>query len=348
MSSRKIDVLARAKRAGLFDLARRRTASGIRILCYHGLWLGDDTFRGDSMFMMQKTFVRRLALLRREGYPTIALGDAIAALQGRGPMLPPAAVVITIDDGWASTYLGMLPALERHGMPATLFCDSEQLMRRGPVAHVMARYFDRIASTMPHASRQGSVDVAAAASRAIATDSARSYDERYAATEKLAAALGLDMAVYLSRRAFDYMTPEELRDAAGRGLDVQLHAHRHTLGDMSRAVIEDEISTNRQVLGDLLGHAPIDFKHFCYPSGVATPAAAGILASLGIESATTTQQGIARPGTAMHLLPRLLDGENLSEIEFEAEVSGFGSWLRRGRHLVRPFIGRDTRQQRGL
>jgi hypothetical protein len=120
MTSRKQDILATAKAAGLFGVARRRSAPAVRILCYHGLWLTEDGFGGDSMFMRAKTFRRRLEIIRREGYPVIPLADAVKALRGTGPTLPPAAVVITIDDGWWSTYTDMLPHLAAQGMPATL------------------------------------------------------------------------------------------------------------------------------------------------------------------------------------------------------------------------------------
>ena len=340
MTASKRDILVAAKAAGLFALARQRSARGVRILCYHGLWLNSDDFPGDSMFMQATTFARRLAMLRREGYPVVTLDHAIAALRGSGPELPPAAVVITIDDGWYSTYRGMLPALEAHGMPATLYCDTAQLMGGRPIAHVMARYLDRIAAVTTPDPRQGAINVAAVADlRRDATNLDRTIDERLGSARHLATALGLDIKPYLQARAFDYMTPDELRDAHSRGLDVQLHTHNHTLGDMSESVIADEIETNRRALAGILGQPAASFNHFCYPSGIADADVARLLGGLGLASSTTTVQGIAQPGMPMHLLPRLLDGENLSDIEFEAELSGFGDWLRRGKHAATRLSG---------
>jgi peptidoglycan/xylan/chitin deacetylase (PgdA/CDA1 family) len=166
--------------------------------------------------------------------------------------------------------------------------------------------------------------------------------ERLQATHALAAAIDIDLKPYLQSRAFDYMTPNELAVAAHEGLDVQLHTHRHTLGDMSAPVIAAEIADNRRALSDILNRSAAAFTEFCYPSGVATPAAAETLAELGLGSSTTTRQGLAWPGMQMHLLPRLLDGENLSEIEFEAELAGFADWLRAGRHTLERGMGRVT------
>jgi peptidoglycan/xylan/chitin deacetylase (PgdA/CDA1 family) len=336
MAGRKSEILAKAKGAGLFTLARKRSARGVRILCYHGLWLGNDSFRGDSMFMQEATFRRRLDIIRREGYPVIPLADAIESLAGRGPQLPPASVVITIDDGWWSTAKGMLPALEAHAMPATLYCDTAQLLGKKPIGHVMARYLDLIAVATPRNGRATTIDIEAAElARTAGRNLAAPMDDRIAGAKQLAAALSIDIEPYLASRAFGYMTPDELGAAATHGLDVQLHTHRHTLGDMSRQVIETEIHDNRDALARILKRPASAFNHFCYPSGVATQSAADALAGIGLKSSTTTVQGLAWPGMPLHLLPRLLDGENMSEIEFEAELCGLGDWLRQGKDAAR-------------
>jgi peptidoglycan/xylan/chitin deacetylase (PgdA/CDA1 family) len=336
MAGRKSEILAKAKSAGLFALARKRSARGVRILCYHGLWLGQDAFRGDSMFMQEATFRRRLEIIRRDGYPVVPLADAVEALAGRGPQLPPASVVITIDDGWWSTGKGMLPALKAQNMPATLYCDTAQLMSKKPIGHVMARYLDLIAAATPRNGRAQLIDVGKATeARTVGRNLAAPMDDRIAGAQRLAVALGIDLAPYLASRAFGYMTPDELGAAVAQGLDVQLHTHRHTLGDMSGPVIDDEIRDNRDALASILKRPTSAFNHFCYPSGVATPAAADVLAGIGLKSSTTTVQGLAWPGKPMHLLPRLLDGENMSEIEFEAELCGLGDWLRQGRDAAR-------------
>lgn len=330
MFALKRKILIAAKAAGLFALARRRSAPAVRILCYHGIWLGDPVFPGDSMFMQAATFRRRLRYLRQAGYPVVSLSEAAAALNGSGPKLPPCAVVITIDDGWYSSFNTMLPALIEQGMPATLYCDTAQLTGGRPIAHVMARYVQKVCDKIPASQRRQDIDVAkAAVARGIAMNCKITVEERVTATKQLASALGIDLRPMLDTRTFDYMTPDELRTAKARGLDIQLHTHRHTLGDMSAAVVESEIKRNRQALAEILGMAPADFHHFCYPSGLTSAAAAMALANIGMATSVTTIQGLAWPGAQLQLLPRLHDGENVSDLEFEAELSGFSDWLRR-------------------
>jgi peptidoglycan/xylan/chitin deacetylase (PgdA/CDA1 family) len=130
------------------------------------------------------------------------------------------------------------------------------------------------------------------------------------------------------------MTPAELREAHANGLSVELHTHNHTIHDMSRSAIAEEIALNRAALAEILSQPAASFRHFCYPSGRATPAAAENCAGIGLASTTTTVQGLARPGAPMHLLPRLLDNENHTEIEFEAELCGFADMLRAGRRQI--------------
>jgi peptidoglycan/xylan/chitin deacetylase (PgdA/CDA1 family) len=300
---------------GLFRLMRFLTGKGVRILCYHGAWLGRDNFPGDTMFMHGATFASRLDSLVRLGYPVIPLELAVAGLAGRS-VLPRAAVVLTIDDGWYGFYRDMWPALSRLGLPATLYVDTEHLLSLRPVPHVMARYFARIAGSD------------AATEIAATLDRSRALEARLESAEALGTRLGLDVARYVDDRAFAYMTPAELGAAAADGLDIQLHTHHHTLGDFSAATVAAELGANRAALAHLLGRAPDEFAHFCYPSGVHDPQVGPILARLGIASATTTDAGIAYPGADRYFLPRLLDGENLSQLEFEAELAGIGEFLR--------------------
>lgn len=326
MKTQKLKVLAAAKCAGLFARARQRSTRAIRILCYHGIWLGDDAFAGDAMFMHAPVFIRRLELIREWGYPVISLREAVDALKHR-LTLPPNSIVITIDDGWYGTYAHMLPALQRQSMPATLYCDTANLESGRIIPNVFARYLIPIAVANP--TKHRAPDAACEKLRQQALDMTCDYDARLHAANELANRLDIDMSHYRDARAFQYMTKAELQDAHRLGLDVELHTHNHTLHDMSEASIAREILQNRASLSATLGRSADTFTHFCYPSGRANVSAARIMNGLGLASSTTTQQGLAWPNVNHHLIPRLLDNENLSELEFEAELSGFADVLRR-------------------
>ena len=74
-------------------------------------------------------------------------------------------------------------------------------------------------------------------------------------------------------------------------------------------------------------------RHFCYPSGRTDPAHLAALKKADVRSATTCEPRLATRTDPLLLLPRVLDSEDVSPIEFEAELSGLGDRLRRIRRM---------------
>jgi peptidoglycan/xylan/chitin deacetylase (PgdA/CDA1 family) len=244
--------------------------------------------------------------LSRSGLPVLALGVAVERLADGS--LPEAAVAITIDDGWVSTFTHALPILERYGLPATLYATTWYAGRALPVVNVAVDY-------LIAASGRSELDREVAIERIEALP----VEERLEALRRFGAELGVDEA-WLELRQFNIMSIEELAEAQHRGLDVQLHTHRHI--DVS-AEIDDlpgEIDENRAFLAGAAGDAPL--THFCYPSGTFHPRAPELLAARGIRSATLVTEGLNAPGTDPFALRRFLDGRSISDSEFDAYLSG--------------------------
>ncbi len=95
----------------------------IPILCYHNL---NPTVRG-SMNMSPEKFESQLAWLKNNGFTFISLKEAAEYLQGKRATLPAKPVVITVDDGWQSTYTYMLPLARKYNIPMTLFIYPETI-----------------------------------------------------------------------------------------------------------------------------------------------------------------------------------------------------------------------------
>lgn len=74
----------------------------------------------NKMTVSRETFEAQMQLLKDKGYRVIPLGQLVDFLEFRG-QLPEKAVVITIDDGWRSTFDIAFPILKKFGYPATLF-----------------------------------------------------------------------------------------------------------------------------------------------------------------------------------------------------------------------------------
>ncbi len=330
-----------AKWLGLFRLARIATRRELRILCWHGGEQADLCAFRPGLFIEKAVFERRLAALTRGGYPVLALDEAVRRLEGGS--LPDCGVALTIDDGFASTGEQAIPALHRRGLPATLYVTSYHVTKGTPVFRLLVQYAF-------WASRVDAIDLAplgcgaervslrdtVAADRALWTvidhGETRLYEPgRQALADRVAAALGVDLAPLRADRRLSLMSEEELRAAARLGVDVQLHTHRHRF-PMDHTAALQEIAENRRVLEPLAGHR---LSHFCYPSGVFDPAQFPWLEEAGIASATTCEVGLNRRGDHPYALRRFMDGSSVSQIEFEAELAGFAELVRRARNRLR-------------
>lgn len=91
----------------------------ITILSYHRFGP-----RPSSLAVTPAAFEAQMAYLAKNGYTVLPLSRLPALLEGR-EAIPPKAVVITIDDGYRSTYEVAYPVLRRHRFPATVFLYSD-------------------------------------------------------------------------------------------------------------------------------------------------------------------------------------------------------------------------------
>lgn len=87
----------------------------VPILCYHRFGNGRD-----KMVVSGEAFAAQMAYLREHDYHVVPLSRLVGFLKGESP-LPRRTVVITIDDGYRSTYDIAFPILQRLGFPATVF-----------------------------------------------------------------------------------------------------------------------------------------------------------------------------------------------------------------------------------
>ena len=91
----------------------------VMILCYHRF--GQNRSR---MVMAPDDFDAQMAYLKKNGYRVIPLSSIHSYLRGEVP-LPQRAVVITVDDGYRSSYDLAYPILKKYNFPATLFVYSD-------------------------------------------------------------------------------------------------------------------------------------------------------------------------------------------------------------------------------
>jgi peptidoglycan/xylan/chitin deacetylase (PgdA/CDA1 family) len=310
------------------------------VLCYHGISFGDEHEFQPKLFMREDIFRQRMAHLKRHGYPVLALDEALSLMNQK--MLPSRALVITFDDGWLGIGMKAAPVLSEHGFPSTVYVTTKDVVDEVPVFDVALRYLfwkgrGKALDLYSLGLGSGTIILGSpderehAASRIGEEYENRNYCDRQGVLRKISGALGIDWNPDGNSALFRLMTMDQLARLPSQGMDLQLHTHRHRLPAADPERAQTEIIDNRAVLERIAGGP---FQHFCYPSGEFHPAQFSWLRALGIESATTCLSGFNYPATERLELRRFLDGENITQVEFEAEVSGFLELMRkfRGSH----------------
>ena len=299
------------------------------ILCYHGISL-DDEHRWDSQFYMSpEDFEQRLQVLARGGYTVLPLGTAVQQLYAG--TLSPRSVCLTFDDGLFDFQERAMPLLERYGFPATVYLTTYYSDFNRPVFNPFMQY-------VMWKSQRGTVDASPVLGRDV-TWTLDSPEGRHAAlvsllryaarhgmsardkdvlAARVAEHLGIDYDGLVARRMLHLLTPDEVAALARRGVDFQLHTHRHC-NPRDREGLAREIIDNRRRMEEILGEAPVDF---CYPSGVCREGYPEWLAELGVRSATTARAALASRKSHIMMLPRVVDSTSLDVLEFEGWLTG--------------------------
>jgi peptidoglycan/xylan/chitin deacetylase (PgdA/CDA1 family) len=87
------------------------------VLCYHIV----EAPAAPRMHIDRETFRQQLRYLEMTGYNVVPLRHVYEYVMGKRPSLPKNAIVITIDDGWRSTYTEAFPELQKRKFPFTVF-----------------------------------------------------------------------------------------------------------------------------------------------------------------------------------------------------------------------------------
>ncbi len=99
------------------------------------------------------------------------------------------------------------------------------------------------------------------------------------------------------------LAPAQVRSLLGDGWELASHTLTHPdLKRVGTARLAREVSGSRSMLRRLFG-VPVRF--FCYPYGRADAAVRAAVRKAGYTGATTTQAGVAGPGTNPLALPRI-------------------------------------------
>lgn len=328
------------KTAGVSTLVHnsRWRRQRLLILAYHGISVLDEHEWNYTQYMPADVLRLRWQQLKDSRCAVLPLGEAITRLYAGD--LPDRAVAITFDDGTADFYQQAFPLIKEFDVPVTLYLTTFYTQYNRPVFDLMVSYllWKGRAETLDlnplincdlklELHDDENQNTARVAILEFARHEKLSAKEKDELAARLARVLQIDYDSLLEQRIMHNLMPEEVTELAAKGIDIQLHTHRHRTPN-DRDLFIREIQDNRHSIQTMIGkHA----THFCYPSGVHDPIFLPWLNESGIVSATTCDPGFASVNSDRLLLPRILDNSALAPIEFESWLTGVSAALPRRR-----------------
>jgi len=328
----KVIILCIIKQLGGFWLARKLNKGNTCVLCYHGFSYYDEHLFRPKLFMQPKSFAKRMAWLKESGYQVLSLQQAIKRVDESTNN-----VVITIDDGWAGTYELGKQSISLNNLPMTLYVTSYYINKQGIVINVALAYilWKSIGKKLSFKNESLGIDLLYLIKSNNIEVIANSIRESISQLDDIAErqAIILDIAeqlqvplYYEGKLLFRMLNEYELLELAQEQVDIQLHTHHHC-SPQEELLFNKEIQQNKDYLLSIMENAQLE--HFCYPSGECYQQQSIWLESCGVQSATTVSAGLFTAETDLLHIPRFLDGEDVHQLEFEAELCGLAELLRK-------------------
>jgi peptidoglycan/xylan/chitin deacetylase (PgdA/CDA1 family) len=294
-------------RRTLFSLVSRGRLS---ILAFHAVPRSTSVLRPDELTAAQ--FEQRLTELKKF-LSFMPLSEGVQRL--RAGTLPQGAACITLDDGYAGWMDGVVPALERLGLTATLFITTGQLHGRMLWNERLHRAIDASvegAATV-RLTCKGEVhsfDLGTLASKKRSILQLEQFIKYQPPAEKellicaVEAHCGITPAP--EEQAPQLITRDDVINLHRRGFEIGAHTETHPiLARCTDAEARREIGRSREVLSDLLG---VQVAGFAYPNGQPgkdfDQRHADMVREAGFSYAVSTTWGSARDSSDVFALPR--------------------------------------------
>jgi peptidoglycan/xylan/chitin deacetylase (PgdA/CDA1 family) len=293
-----------AAASGALALCHRlRNRASLTVLMFHRVAApGTPAMRrADARYTLAAPlFAACLRFLARH-YAVVSLAAVLASRKG-GPALPPRALLITFDDGWADNLAVALPLLRAAGLPAALFVASE------PLADPCPWWWQEV---LLRALREGRASFAALAAAAGGPPPPAPPPEgpelalllRYAALDPAAraAALAPFLDADLAAEGRQMLAPGDLPALAAGGVAIGAHGAAHLPLSLVPDAAPDITRARAMLAGWLEEGAPtaLSFPHGRYHrAALAATWAAGFTLAFTSDPCLNAAPG-GRPASAL-------------------------------------------------
>lgn len=315
-------------RSGVCGAIRRAIPNrGLAILRYHAICGPEGyAYASPGICITPEAFERHTAYLARN-YSVLPLPEAVDRLRTGRP-LPPNAVSITFDDGYADN-LSAARTLARHGLSATFYITAGCMADGEPFWPSELRY---LVAALPaqrvRLEAQTAVidlDLTADGSRESAVRELTKVFKRnpIPVREELRARMRCHARTNSMPRIM--LTWDEIREMHRLGMTIGSHTMTHpNLPSAGIAAARKELILARKRLEEEIG-TPVTM--FSYPNGGAdrylTPELKCVVREVGYEGAATSRNAFAGPASDLFALERIEVEESLENLAFALEVERF-------------------------
>lgn len=278
------------------------------IMIYHRVLDEPDFMRPDEVD--KERFTWQMELLSKH-FNVLPLDEALERMQN--DTLPPRAICITFDDGYADNYTNALPILQKFGLKATFFIASGFLDGGRMWNDTVIEAVRNIHTPILDLSEIGLGRFEAgtesqkcqAASQIIKEIKHLPFEQRDKYTS------------YIADRSTDLpndlmMTNTQLKRLHRNGMEIGGHTvHHPILAKLDEKMVEREILENKKYLEELLETA---LKFFAYPNGKPRTDYLSqnteMVKNAGFLAAVSTQWNVATKHSNIMELPRFTPWDN--------------------------------------
>ena len=285
------------------SVATAGTAGRLSVLVFHRVHeTPDPLFPGEPDGARFEASMQVL----RDSFAPMPLNDACRALETHE--LPPRAVAVTFDDGYADNCEVALPILQRLGVHATFFVASDYLdggrMWNDTVIEAV-RSCQAAEMDLEHLSL-GRHSLRDLPSRRAAIQNIIDALKYLEPGERSARAAAIGSAAGAPLRSDLMMTSAQLRRVADAGMSIGAHTCTHPiLARISDEEARREIAQGRERLENIV-REPV--RLFAYPNGKPgrdySRVHVDMVRRSGFDAAFTTAQGVATSGCDRWQIPR--------------------------------------------